>query len=165
MKRLVLSLGMGFCVLTGGLGSAIAGDFKRDYEPKIPLPQTQRLTIRKSIRALPATRLFDRCPTNSHLEEFAESTHFLVMVCRDDRDALKKYWIQKTKQTAKVIRLTARDEPRSQPSLWKNGDDEVDLYKDGVGKLNAYFQAYNTKTQQGWAEALLYHYWQFYDRH
>lgn len=163
MRRTALSLGMGLCVLIGGLESAIAGDLKRDYDFKTPLPQTQRLTIRKSILALPATRLFERCPAHSHVEEFAESTHFLVMVCRDDQDNLKKYWIQKTKQTAKIIRLTARDQPRSEPSNWKNGDDEVYLYKDGLGHLNAYLESYNSKTQQRWAEALLYHYWQFYD--
>jgi len=165
MKRMAISVGMSLCVLIGGLGSVIAGDFKRDYESRTPLPQTNRLTIRKSIQALPTTRLFDRCPAQSHLEEFAESTHFLVMVCRDDRNQWKKYWIQKTKQTAKIIRLTAQDEPRSEPSWWKNGDDTVSLYKDGLGQPNAYLESYNTKTQQGWAEALLYHYWQFYDRH
>lgn len=164
MRRIALSVGL--TALIGMAGSAIAGDFKRDYEPTVPLAQTGQLTVRKPIRDLPAKSLFNRCPTVSHLEEFAESTHFLVMVCRDDRNDLKKYWIQKTKKTGKILRLTARDAPRSQPSRWKNGDYTVDLYSDGrrPEQLNAYVESYNTKTQQGQAEALLYHYSKFYDR-
>ena len=61
-----MSLGIGLCVFIGGLKGAIAVDIKRDYDFKTPLPQTQRLTIRKSILALPTTRLFERCPAHSH---------------------------------------------------------------------------------------------------
>lgn len=165
MKRVALGV-MGLLALIVIAGSAIAGDFKRDYEPTAPLAQTGRLTIRKPIQVLPAKSLFDRCPAVSHLEEFAESTQFLIMVCRDDRNDLKKYWIQKTRKTGKVLRLTARDAPQSQPSGWKNGGYTVYLYSDGrqPEQLNAYVESYNTKTQQGQAEALLYHYSKFYDR-
>ena len=154
-------------MLIGYSGTAQADDLKRDYEATTPLPQTGRLTIRRSISALPADQLFDRCPAQSRLEEFAESTRFLVMVCRDDRDALKKFWIQKTKKTGTITRLTGQDQPRSQPTPFASGDYRVLIYADGAkpSQLNAYLESYNAKTRKaGRAEALLYHYSKFYDR-
>ena len=114
----------------------------------------------------PASQRFDRCPAQSHLEQFAESTSFLVMVCRDDRDNLKKFWIQKAKKSGKITRLTAEDQPNSQPSRWTSGAYSVAIYADGRNpeKLNAYLESYNTQTKQGRAEALIYHYSRFYDR-
>jgi len=88
--------------------------------------------------------------------------NFLVIVCRDRRDNLQKYWIQKTKKTGKILRLTTKDEPNSQPSLWKNGDYQVTIYADGIGRGNAYFESFNMKKQNGRAEALIYHYDKFY---
>ena len=135
---------------------------KRDYEYKTPLPQTGRVTIRLPIQNLPVASLFESCPKKSHLQEFAESSNYLVMVCRDQANNLQKYWLQKTKKTGKVIRLTAQDRPNSQPSLWKSGDYQVTLYADGIGRGNAYLESYNLKTQKGRSEALLYHYSKFY---
>ena len=162
--RHCFSLILGAAILLGAQSQAIAFDLKRDYEFSTPLPQTGRVTIRKSIQALPATKLFERCPDNSRLEQFAESTHFLVVVCRDKRNQLKKYWVQREKKTGKTLRLTAQDEPQSQPSGWASGDNQFFLYADGRGRINAYLEVYNLKKQTGWAEALLYHYDKFYDR-
>jgi hypothetical protein len=155
---------LGFMLITFCQPCAIASDFNRDYEFSTPLPQTGKVTIRQPIQALPAKSLFDRCPVKSHLEAFAESTHFLVMVCRDNSNDLKKYWIQKTLKTGKVLRLTAEDKPHSQPANWTHGDYSVSIYADGARPelTNAYLESYNTKTQQGRAEALLYHYSTFY---
>ena len=161
-----LSFISGLVLLMIGAMGAQAEDFKRDYTFSAPLPHTRRVTIRKVIQALPVSQLFDRCPVQSRLEEFAESTSFLVMVCRDDRNALKKFWIQKAKKSGKITRLTAEDKPNSQPSRWTIGDYSVAIYADGRNpeKLNAYLESYNTQTKQGRAEALIYHYSQFYDR-
>ncbi|MEI6428279.1 MAG: hypothetical protein WCO45_07810 [Pseudanabaena sp. ELA607] len=134
----------------------------RDYEYETPLPQTGKVTIRLPIQDLPSAKLFESCPKKSYLEEFGESTHYLVMICRDQKNDLKKYWLQKTKKTGRILRLTAQDQPRSQPSLWKSGDYEVMLYKDGRGQGNAYLESYNMKTQKGRGEALLYYYSKFY---
>jgi len=79
----------------------------RDYEYKTPLPQTGQVTIRLPIEDLPVAKLFESCPKKSYLQEFAESSHYLVMVCRDKTNKLKKYWLQKTIKTGKVLRLTA----------------------------------------------------------
>ncbi|PZO43482.1 MAG: hypothetical protein DCF19_05965 [Pseudanabaena frigida] len=137
---------------------------KRDYDFATLLPQTGKVTIRKPIQDLPAQSLFESCPPQSYLQDFAESTHFLVMVCRDRRNEFQKYWIQKNKKTGSILRLTAQDKPQSEPSLWKNGVYSVSLYIDGRSPelTNAYLESYNLKTQQGRAEALLYHYSEFY---
>ena len=142
---------------------AIAEMFKRDYEYKTPIPKTGQVTIRKPIKALPAKSLFVPCPTKSDLSDFAESTNFLVMVCRDRKNDLQKYWIQKSKKTGKLLRLTAQDLPDSPPVSWETGDYSVYLYIDGIGAGNAYLESYNRKSQQGRAEALLYHYSKVYD--
>ncbi len=155
---------LGLVLAVGLQLPAIAFDIKRDYEFSTPLPQTGQVTIRQSLGALPATKLFQRCPGNSRLQEFAESTRYLVIVCRDTRNNLKKYWIQQEKKTGKILRLTAQDQPNSQPSGWAKGNEQFFLYADGRGRINAYLEVYNMKNQTGWAEALLYHYSQFYDR-
>ena len=87
--------------------------------------------------------LFESCPKKSYLQEFAESSNYLVMVCRDQANNLQKYWLQKAKKTGKVIRLTTQDRANSQPSLWKSGDYQVTLYADGIGRGNAYLESYN----------------------
>ncbi len=135
---------------------------KRDYEYQTPLPQTGQVTIRKPIKDLPANKLFESCPLKSDLQDFAESTNFLIIVCRDRQDNLQKYWIQKAKKTGKILRLTVKDEPNSQPSLWKSGDYQLTIYADGIGRGNAYFELFNMKKQKGRAEALIYHYDKFY---
>ena len=84
---------------------AIAQDsFKRDYGFSTTLPQTGKVTIRKPITDLPAKSLFESCPKKSDLQEFAESTSFLVMICRDRQNDLQKYWIQKNKKSGKILR-------------------------------------------------------------
>lgn len=154
---------LGMAIVASYQPQAIAEfTIKRDYEYQTPLPQTGKVTIRLPIQDLPVASLFESCPKQSYLQEFAESTHFLVMVCRDQKNDLKKYWLQKTKKTGKILRLTAQDQPYSQPSLWKSGDYQVNLYADGIGQGNAYVESYNMKTEQGRGEALLYHYSKFY---
>jgi len=135
---------------------------QRDYEYKTPLPQTGKVTIRLPIQDLHLAKLFESCPKKSYLQEFGESSHYLVMVCRDQTNNLQKYWLQKTIKTGKVLRLTTQDQPNSQPSLWKSGDYQVALYADGIGRGNAYLESYNMKTQKGRSEALIYHYSKFY---
>ncbi len=142
---------------------AIAQDLlKRDYGFSIPLPQTGKVTIRKPITNLPAKSLFESCPIKSDLQDFAESTSFLVMICRDRQNDLQKHWIQKNKKSGKISRLTALDLPRSQPVPWKVGDYNLSIYADGLGQINAYLESYNPKTKLGRAEALLYHYSKYY---
>ena len=144
--------------------NAIAQEFKRDYEYKTPIPKTGQVTIRKPIQDVPTKALFESCPPKSYIYDLAESTNFLVMVCRDRTNDLRKYWIQKNKKTGKISRLSAQDQPNSQPALWESGDYSVYLYIDGVGRGNAYLESYNKKSKQGRAEALLYHYSKVYDR-
>jgi hypothetical protein len=159
-----LIAGLGIALVASYQSSAIAEfTIKRDYEYKTPLPQTGRVTIRLPIQDLPVASLFESCPKNSYLQDFAESSHYLVMVCRDQSNNLQKYWLQKTKKTGKVLRLTTQDLPNSQPSLWPSGDYQVTLYADGIGRGNAYLDSYNMKTQKGRSEALLYHYSKFYN--
>ncbi|PZV18953.1 MAG: hypothetical protein DCF20_02585 [Pseudanabaena sp.] len=144
---------------------AIADEvFKRDYGFSTPIPATGKVTIRKPIKDLPAKSLFAICPAKSSLQDFAESTSFLVMICRDKKNELQKYWIQKNKKTGSVLRLTALDLPNSQPSAWTSGDYQVNIYRDGRNPqlINAYLESYNTKTKQGRAEALLYYYSKFH---
>jgi hypothetical protein len=149
------------------IGTVISPGFaqtlKRDYEFKQPLPQTKQVTIRQPLKALPSDRVFTRCPKNSQLTEFAESNNFLVMICREGGDlGLKKYWIQQTKKTGKLLQLTAQDKPGVLLSPWQSGDYQVSIYADGRGPINAYLESYNTRTMQGRAEALIYHYDDFY---
>jgi hypothetical protein len=134
---------------------------KRDYEFSTPLSQTKRLTIRQPLQALPSDRLFAQCPSKSQLTEFAESTTFVVMVCREGGDrGLTKHWLQKNKKTGKQMQLTVQDQPNSQPSNWQSGDYQVYIYADGrnPNSINAYLESYNTKTKLIRAEALIYHY-------
>ena len=144
--------------------NAIAQEFKRDYEYKTPIPKTGQVTIRKPIQDVPTKALFESCPPKSYIYDFAESTNFLVMVCRDRTNDLRKYWIQKNKKTGSVLRLTAQDLPHSQPSVWKSGNYQVYLYHDGRNPelINAYLESYNVITKKGRAEALLYYYSKFY---
>jgi hypothetical protein len=155
-------------ILIANYPSAVrAGDIKRDYDFSTPLPHTERVTIRQPIQALPTNLLFTRCLQGSHLVEFAESTNYRVMICRDDSNKLKKYWIQQTKETGAIIQATAEDNPKSQPARWTVGNfDEVGIYADSARpeKSNAYIEFYNKETQEGWAEALLYHYSESYNR-
>ncbi|TYQ23991.1 hypothetical protein PseudUWO311_20740 [Pseudanabaena sp. UWO311] len=144
---------------------AIADDiFKRDYDFSTPIPATGKVTIRKPIQDLPKKSLFASCPVKSDLQDFAESTSFLVMICRDQKNVLQKYWIQKNKKTGSVLRLTAKDLPNSQPSVWKSGNYQVYLYHDGRNPqlINAYLESCNMKTKKGRAEALLYYYSKFH---
>jgi hypothetical protein len=144
---------------------AITDDvFIRDYEFSTPIPTTGKVTIRKPILDLPKKSLFASCPAKSDLQDFAESTSFLVMICRDQQNVLQKYWIQKNKKTGAVVRLTARDLPNSQPSMWKSGNYQVYLYHDGRNPelINAYLESYNMKAKKGRAEALLYYYSKFH---
>ena len=99
---------LGIALVASYQPSAIAEfTIKRDYEYQTPLPQTGKVTIRLPIQDLPADSLFESCPKKSYLQDFAESSHYLVMVCRDKTNKLKKYWLQKTIKTGKVLRLTA----------------------------------------------------------
>lgn len=136
--------------------------FKRDYGYKTPLPQTGKVTVRRLLKDLPAKNLFEKCPTRSNLQDFAESSNFLVMICRDQVNTLQKYWIQKDKRTGEIVRLKALDKPRMEPVLFQNGDNSLYLYGDGLGLINAYVESYNEQTKQGIGEALLYHYNKFY---
>ncbi len=143
----------------------IADDiFKRDYDFSTPIPATGKVTIRKPIQDLPKKSLFASCPVKSDLQDFAESHSFLVMICRDQKNVLQKYWIQKNKKTGSVVHLTARDLLNSQPSVWKSGNYQVYLYHDGRNPqlINAYLESYNMKTKKGRAEALLYYYSKFH---
>ena len=159
-----LIAGLGITLIASYHPNAISEfTIKRDYEYKTPLPQTGRVTIRLPIQDLPVASLFESCPKKSYLQDFAESSHYLVIVCRDQSNNLLKYWLQKTKKTGKVLRLTTQDLPNSQPSLWKSGDYQVTLYADGIGQGNAYVESYNMKTEKGRSEALLYHYSKFYN--
>lgn len=134
--------------------------FKRDYEFSTPISKTGKVTIRKPIQDLPAKSIFTSCPSKSSLQDFAESSSFLVMICRDQKNKAQKYWIQKNKKTGSILRLTAKDLPNSQPALWRSGDYQVYIYHDGRNPelINAYLESYNTKTKQGRGEALLYYY-------
>jgi hypothetical protein len=163
-----------FCTITfsaalisTAISPGLAQTIKRDYETTTPLPQTNRVTIRQPLQALPSDRLFAKCPMNSQLTEFAESNNFLVMVCREGGDrGLTKHWLQKNKKTGKQMQLKAQDQPSSQPSTWKSGDFEVSISADGAKPtlINAYIESYNTKTKQGRSEALIYHYSTHYNQ-
>lgn len=165
-----VQLGLSFIsslMLTIGATGALAEGLKRDYGFSDPLPQTGRVTVRKGIQALPKNQLFDRCPAQSRLEEFAESTNFLVMICRDDRNNLKRFWIQKAKKTGEITKLTWLMDRGDPYKGWTSGDYSVSLYTDGVrpaGRANAYVESFNTRTKQGKAEALIYYYGRIYDR-
>jgi hypothetical protein len=162
---LILGTVFGTLLVASYQPSAIADSvFKRDYDFSTPIPATGKVTIRKPIQDLPAKSLFAACPAKSNLQEFAESTSFLVMICRDRKNELQKYWIQKNKKTGSVVRLISWDFPNSQPSAWKNGNYQVSLYRDGRNPelINAYVESYNSKTKLGKAEALLYYYSKFH---
>jgi hypothetical protein len=162
---LILGTLFGTLLVASYQPSAIADEvFKRDYDFSTPIPATGKVTIRKPIQDLPAKSLFASCPAKSNLQEFAESTSFLVMICRDRKNELQKYWLQKNKKTGSVLRLTARDLPRQPYAGWKHGDYEVSLYGDGRNPelINAYVESYNRKTKLGKAEALLYYYSKFH---
>ncbi|MDX2256325.1 MAG: hypothetical protein NW214_12485 [Pseudanabaenaceae cyanobacterium bins.39] len=141
---------------------AIAVEVNRDYEYQTPIPAIKQVTIRKPLSALPRQKLFAPCLGQSTLTEFAESTNFLVMVCRDRLNPSQKFWIQKNKVTGRIISLKAEDKPRSQPVPWESGNYTFSLYADGVGRGNAYLEIYNTKTKIMVGEALLYHYDNYY---
>ena len=163
-SRQLLGSTLGALVLAIAADGAIALEMVRDYEYKTPIPATKQVTIRKNISDLPQNKLFEPCRLNSYLHDFAESSNYLIMVCPGQGNDLRKYWSQKDKVTGNVLRLVAEDKPRSQPSLWKSGDLSLSLYFDGVGRGNAYLEVYNLKAQQGYGEALLYHYRKVYER-
>jgi hypothetical protein len=159
---LSLILGAAIFVSYHPLVAIAEPSFQRDYDYKTPLPQTGRVTIRRLLEDLPAENLFEKCPTRSKLQDFAESSNVLVMICRDQVNTLQKYWIQKDKRTEEIVRLKALDEPRMESVLFQNGDNSLYLYGDGLGLINAYLESYNEQTKQGIGEALLYHYNEFY---
>jgi hypothetical protein len=158
--RYSFSLALNILLIAVYQPNLLAGDIKKDYESSTPLPQTGKVTIRKPIQALPAKSLFNSCPAKSQLEEFAESTHYLIMVCRDASNNLKKYWIQKTRKTGEVLQLMVVNKPNTVPEGWKHGDYWVSLYGDGRSPelVNAYLTYWNPKIQQGRGEALIYYY-------
>lgn len=164
-SNLIFGTLFGALLVAGYQPFAIADEvFTRDYEFSTPIPTTGKVTIRKPLKDLPKKTLFASCPAKSDLQYFAESTSFLVIICRDQQNVLQKYWIQKNKKTGAVVRLTAQDLPNSQPSVWKSGNYQVYLYHDGRNPqlINAYLESYNVKTKKGRSEALLYYYSKFH---
>jgi hypothetical protein len=164
-SNLIFGTLFGALLVAGYQPFAIADEvFTRDYEFSTPIPTTGKVTIRKPLKDLPKKTLFASCPAKSDLQDFAESTSFLVIICRDQQNVLQKYWIQKNKKTGAVVRLTAQDLPNSQPSVWKSGNYQVYLYHDGRNPqlINAYLESYNLITKKGRAEALLYYYSKFH---
>jgi hypothetical protein len=155
----------GLTLLTLGCASALAQEIRRDYPFDRPIPATGRVTQRLSITQLPSTKLFANCPSSTKLVEYAESSHFQVMICADNKASRNlKYWMQKSKKTNKLTQIAARPDPTGPEVLWKSGDYRVMIYADGArpNTVNAYLESFNRKTRRGLGEALLYHYSLFY---
>lgn len=155
----------GLTVLTACGTSAVAEELQRDFPFNQPIPETGRVTQRLPLNQLPAAKLFSKCPESTKLAQYAESSHFQVIICTDKKAARSfKYWIQKSKRTNKISQIIARTDPNSLESVWESGDYRVMIYADGArpDTINAYLESYNRKTQKGIAEALLYHYSLFY---
>jgi hypothetical protein len=155
----------GLTVLSLWSTSTLADEIRRDVPFNQPIPATGRLTQRLPLTQLPAAKRFTNCPNSTKLVEYAESSHFQVMICADKKDANKfKYWMQKSKKTNKLTQIAARPDPNSQSVLWESGDYRAMIYADGArpNTINAYLESYNLKTKKGLGEALLYHYSTFY---
>jgi hypothetical protein len=141
--------------------SALAQEIRRDIPFNQPIPATGRVTQRLPLAQLPTAKRFTNCPNSTKLVEYAESSHFQVMICADKKDPNKfKYWMQKSKKTNKLTQIAARPDPNSQSVLWESGDYRAMIYADGRQPelINAYLESYNLKTKKGVGEALLYHY-------
>jgi|GEM_PF-1974775 len=134
-----------------------------DFDFDVAIPAIGRVTIRKNIRHLPNSRLFSNCPEGTRLNQFAESTTYLVTICSDEEDLNEdKYWIQLNKITGEIKNLIAfYPTYRELGPSWKDGDLGLYLYIDGrdpeCDGINAYL------ARGGSWEALWYHYDRYYE--
>ena len=128
-----------------------------DYRFSTPLPQTGKVTIRRSLKAFNRQRMFTACPKNSRLYAFAESTHYLVQICA--QQGVPRYYLSKGKQDGSRLTIEDRDSSRTRQLIFANKDYLYILYRDGARpeRINAYLQVFR-KDQQILGEALLYLY-------
>ncbi|WP_374790837.1 hypothetical protein [Aerosakkonema funiforme] len=165
MKRRLLFIFLMTIFIIFGIKSLpnLAQEMQYDYAPNTRIPAIGRVTIRDNIRNLPANKRFTRCPSNSNLIEFAESTNYLVMICSDERDRNRhKYWIQRSKHNRLILRLIASFDVRGVPD-YPNGQYTYYIYADGGGRINAYLERCN-QTRRCVSEALFYHYSRWYEK-
>lgn len=126
---------------------------QRDYEVDSPLPITGQTTILNFINNLNACQMFQACPENSQLIEFAESENFLVQIClKDTNNDSTVFWMGYAKDGRGSI--TVRIDRNFE--FWN-----VDTYY----AIEQRYQGENSYLLIGWpngnlqAEALLYYYY------
>ena len=134
-------------------GSYSAIVIQRDYEIDRPLPMTGETTIINLIDNLDYSQMFEPCPENSQIIEFAESQSFLVQIClKETNNDITVFWLGYAKdgRGSLTVKLDHNFE------FWN-----VDTYY-AIERRN---QGENSYLLIGWpngnleAEALLYYYY------
>lgn len=131
-----------------------------DYGSTTPLPQTGRVTIRRSLQQFNSQRLFAPCPTGSQLSTYAESTHYQIQLC-----AVKgtpRYYLSRDKrsgQRSQVFQVEEKDPQFANQRIFRKGRFQYILYRDGRNpeRQNAYLQVFEGN-QYRLGEALIYLY-------
>lgn len=134
----------------------------RDYGWTTRLPKTGKVTIRGNIKQLNSNRLFTRCPANTVVVAFAESTNYLTQICSKEYDlSLPKYYFGRDKKSGSSLKIVNNDADEANQLIFHNRGYTYLIYADGSRPegSNAYLEVTqpNGKT---YAEALLY----LYDR-
>ncbi|MBW4561309.1 MAG: hypothetical protein KME32_09140 [Mojavia pulchra JT2-VF2] len=136
-------------------------NYLRDYGFSTPLPQTGKVTIRRSLREFKRNQMFKSCPANSNLYAYAESTNYQVEICTKEKTYNQpKYYLSRAKNGKSSLTITSKDEDAAYQLIFNNNGYTYSIYRDGGGPQNA-INAYLEVTRPDGktiGEALLYLY-------
>ncbi len=135
-------------------------NYLRDYGFNTPLPQTGKVTIRRTVGQFNQKKMFKPCPANSNLYAFAESTNYQVEICSKERKPSQpKYYLSRAKNGSGGITIRSNDEDAAYQLIFQNNGYTYSIYRDGGDpqRVNAYLEV-TRPDGKTFAEALLYLY-------
>jgi hypothetical protein len=136
-------------------------NYLRDYDFSTPLPQTGKVTIRRSLREFKQNRMFKPCPANSELYAFAESTNYQVEICTKEHTLKQpKYYFSRAKNGSGSLTIKSNDEDAAYQLIFYNNGYTYLIYRDGSNSrhpINAYLEV-TRPDGKTFGEALIYLY-------
>ena len=136
-------------------------NYLRDYNFSTPLPQTGKVTIRRSLREFKQNRMFKACPANSELYAFAESTNYQVEICTKEHTLKQpKYYLSRAKNGSSSLTIKSNDEDAAYQLIFQNNGYTYSIYRDGGSSknpINAYLEV-TRPDGKTFGEALIYLY-------
>lgn len=136
-------------------------NYLRDYNFSTPLPQTGKVTIRRTLAEFKQNRMFKACPANSELYAFAESTNYQVEICTKEHTLKQpKYYLSRAKNGSSSLTIKSNDEDAAYQLIFQNNGYTYSIYRDGGSSknpINAYLEV-TRPDGKTFGEALIYLY-------